>query len=191
MFADELQGKDPVIQLAPTGISAFEIWGWTINFGLSIPVKEGKEFQQLGDSALQRSQTRWRSAKLLILNEKSMVGHAQMGWADRRLWQVFPAASDDTLGGLPAIFFGDFAQLPPIVYTQPKLQVDGAWVWHWKVVECLKIHYSQPHFPPRRWRSRADQISRCFASTSHILNISRWLWAVFFQILVQSYSHTV
>jgi hypothetical protein len=79
MFADELQGKDPVIRLAPTGISAFGIRGWTINFGLSIPVKEGKEFLQLGDSALQWSQIHWRSAKLLILDEKSMVGHAQMG----------------------------------------------------------------------------------------------------------------
>jgi hypothetical protein len=114
MFMDELQGKDPVVQLAPTGISAFGIRGWTINFGLSIPVKEGKEFQQLGESALQWSQVRWRGAKLLILDEKSMVGRAQMGRADRRLRQVFPAASEDTLGSLPAIFFGDFAQLPPI-----------------------------------------------------------------------------
>ena len=114
MFADELEGKDPVVRLAPTGISAFGIRGWTMNFGLSIPVKEGKEFQQLGDSALQQSQIRWRGVKLLILDEKSMVGRAQMGRADRQLWQIFPTASEETLGGLPAIFFGDFAQLPPI-----------------------------------------------------------------------------
>ena len=56
MFADELEGKDPIVQLAPSGISVFGIRGWTMNFGLSIPVKKGKEFQQLGDSALQQPQ---------------------------------------------------------------------------------------------------------------------------------------
>ncbi|KAG6824709.1 hypothetical protein H0H93_001629, partial [Arthromyces matolae] len=37
MFRHELQGKDPIVRLAPTGISAFGIRGWTLNFGLSIP----------------------------------------------------------------------------------------------------------------------------------------------------------
>lgn len=46
IYEDELQGKDPVVRLAPTGISAFGIRGWTIHFGLGIPVKEGKEFQE-------------------------------------------------------------------------------------------------------------------------------------------------
>jgi len=63
---------------------------------------------------LQRHQTRWKEVKLLILDEKSMVGRAQMGRCDRRLRQAFPANSDEILGGLPAIILGDFAQLPPI-----------------------------------------------------------------------------
>jgi hypothetical protein len=70
------------VRLAPTGISAFGIRGWTINFGLGIPVKEGKEFQWMEGNRLQRHQTRWKDVKLLILDEKSMVGCTQMGWCD-------------------------------------------------------------------------------------------------------------
>jgi hypothetical protein len=58
---------DPVVRLAPTGVAAFGIRGWTINFGLMIPVKEGSEFNQLGQSSLARFQTRWKEIKLLIL----------------------------------------------------------------------------------------------------------------------------
>ncbi|KAJ6607335.1 hypothetical protein B0H10DRAFT_2307024, partial [Mycena sp. CBHHK59/15] len=37
------------------------------------------------------------------MDEKSMVGRAQMGRCDRRLRQAFPRASDEILGGLPAL----------------------------------------------------------------------------------------
>jgi ATP-dependent DNA helicase PIF1 len=43
-----------------------------------------------------------------------MVGRAQMGRCDRCLRQAFPENAGDCLGGIPAIFFGDFAHLPPI-----------------------------------------------------------------------------
>jgi DNA replication protein DnaC len=114
LFYDELAGHDPVVRLAPTGIAAFGIRGWTINYGLVIPVKEGKEFNQLGQNGLTRLQARWKKAKLLILDEKSMVGRAQMGRCDRRLRQAFPQNAEEILGGIPSIIFGDFAQLPPI-----------------------------------------------------------------------------
>lgn len=114
LFHDELQGRDPVVRLAPTGVSAFGIRGWTINFGLLVPVREGKEFNQLGQTGLARLQARWKDIQLLILDEKSMVGRSQMGRVDRRLRQAYPQNSTEVLGGMPALFFGDFAQLPPI-----------------------------------------------------------------------------
>ena len=43
-----------------------------------------------------------------------MVGRSQIGRMDRRLRQAHPHNSDEILGGMPAIFFGDFAQLPPV-----------------------------------------------------------------------------
>ena len=69
----------PVVHLAPTGVAAFGIHGWTINFGLIIPVKEGSEFNQLGQSRFACFQTHWKEIKLLILDEKSMVGRSQVG----------------------------------------------------------------------------------------------------------------
>jgi ATP-dependent DNA helicase PIF1 len=114
LFSDGPIVYDPVVRLAPTGVAAFGIRGWTINFGLMIPVKEGTEFNQLGQSSLARFQTRWKEIKLLILDEKSMVGRSQAGRIDRRLCQAYPQNADEILGGMPAIFFGDFAQLPPV-----------------------------------------------------------------------------
>ena len=114
LFFDGSVNYDPVVRLAPTGVAAFGIRGWTINFGLMIPVKEGNEFNQLGQSSLARFQTRWKETKLLILDEKSMVGRSQLGRMDRRLRQAYPQNADEILGGMPAIFFGNFAQLPPV-----------------------------------------------------------------------------
>ena len=111
LFSDGPITFDPVVRLAPTGVAAFGIHGWTINFSLMIPVKEGTDFNQLGQSSLARFQTHWKEIKLLILDEKSMVGRSQVGRMDHRLHQAHPQHADEILGGMPAIFFGDFAHL--------------------------------------------------------------------------------
>ena len=79
-----------------------------------IPVEEGTEFNQLGQSSLAHFQTHWKEIKLLILDEKSMVGRSQVGCTDHHLHQAYPQNADEILGGMLAIFFGDFAQLPPV-----------------------------------------------------------------------------
>jgi hypothetical protein len=90
----------------------YGIRGWTINFGLNVPVKG--IFGQLSRAGLTRVQTRWRDVKLLIIDEKSMIGRGQMGKIDRRLRQAFPAQAHESLGGVATLIFGDFCQLPPI-----------------------------------------------------------------------------
>ena len=60
LFFDGSVTYDPVVCLAPTGVAAFGIHCWTINFGLMIPVKEGNEFNQLGQNSLAHFQTRWK-----------------------------------------------------------------------------------------------------------------------------------
>ena len=103
---------DPVVRMAPTGIAAYGIRGWTLNFALSIPVHKG--WAELSNSALARLQHRWQKVKLLIIDEKSMVGRRTMGKADRQLCQIFPENADEILGGMSCLLFGDFAQLPPV-----------------------------------------------------------------------------
>jgi ATP-dependent DNA helicase PIF1 len=114
LFHDELHGTDPVIRLAPTGISAYGIRGWTVSLGAKIPVREPNGFIALTAVPLGKLQTRWKNCKLLIIDEKSMIGRAQLGRLDLRLRQIRPSSSDETLGGLPVLLFGDFRQLPPI-----------------------------------------------------------------------------
>src|ERR1700683_2572305 len=108
LFFDGPVTCDPVVHLAPTGVAAFHIRGWTINFGLMIPVKEGTEFNQLGQNSLAHFQTHWKEIKLFILDEKSMVGHSQVGRMDQHLRQAYPQMADEILEGIPAIFFGGF-----------------------------------------------------------------------------------
>ena len=43
-----------------------------------------------------------------------MVGRSQVGHIDHHLYQAYSQNADEILGGIPAIFFGDFAQLPPV-----------------------------------------------------------------------------
>ena len=50
----------------------------------------------------------------MVLDEKSMIGRANFGRVDRRSRQANPRKSDEILGGIPTILFGDFSQLPPI-----------------------------------------------------------------------------
>jgi hypothetical protein len=69
---------------------------------------------QLGQSSPACFQTCWKEIKILILGEKSMVGRSQVGHIDHCLCQAHPQNADEILGGIPAIFFGDFVQLPPV-----------------------------------------------------------------------------
>ena len=71
--------SNPVVRLAPTGISAFGIQGYTIHAGLSIPAKK---WSPLSTGAKQRLQQCWKDYKLIIIDEKSIVGRGLMGKID-------------------------------------------------------------------------------------------------------------
>ena len=43
-----------------------------------------------------------------------MVGRSQVGQMDCHLCKACPQNTDEILGGIPTIFFGDFGQLPPV-----------------------------------------------------------------------------
>jgi hypothetical protein len=66
-------------------------------------------YNQLGLNSISHLQTRWKNAKLLILDEKSMVGGTQMGHIDCCLQQICPSEASEMLGEMSTLIFGDFA----------------------------------------------------------------------------------
>ena len=79
-LASQENKPNPVIRLAPTGIAAFGISGMTIHSSLSLPVKTS--FNPLIPSALTKLQHQWKDIKLLIIDEKSMIGRTMAGKMD-------------------------------------------------------------------------------------------------------------
>jgi hypothetical protein len=110
-LANEKGAPDPLIRLAPTGIAAYNIRGWTLNSGLGIPVRT---WGDLSGTGLARHQERLRDKSIGISDEKSMTGRTMAGKIDRRLRQAFPEFGDEIFGNMSMLLFGDFAQLPPI-----------------------------------------------------------------------------
>ena len=108
-LALEKNKPNPVKRLAPTGVAAFGINGLTIHSALSLPVKT--TFEALLPSTLARLQHEWKDIKLLIIDEKSMVGRTMAGKIDARLRQII---GDEVMGGIGVLLLGDFAQLPPV-----------------------------------------------------------------------------
>ena len=97
------------MRLAPTGMAAFGIQGMTVHSALSLPVKS--KFIELAPSALSKLQYHWKDIKLLIIDEKSMIGRTMAGKMDSRLRQII---GDSVMGGIGVLLFGDFARLPPV-----------------------------------------------------------------------------
>jgi len=115
----------PVVRLAPTGVAAFGIRGWTIHYALGIGAKKWIGLTNSGKAHLQ---DRWKDIKLIILDEKSMVGCRTAGKIVSRLKDIFPEAADNQLAGMSLILFGDFCQLPPVgeapLFTTANLKHD-------------------------------------------------------------------
>lgn len=108
------QESCPVIRCAPTGVAACVINGDTIHRWFSIP--PGKHDGDYVDSisAEKRAQLRTRlsKARLLIVDEISMVGQTRWAQMDSALRYAFN--NSDPFGGLTCLFTGDFSQIPPV-----------------------------------------------------------------------------
>ena len=88
---------------------------------LSLPVNT--PFKELSSSALSFLQDRFRHCKLLIFDEKSMIGFRTLYRVDHRL-RAIRARPDEFFGGMNILFCGDFGQLPPVaehpLYSNPE-----------------------------------------------------------------------
>jgi hypothetical protein len=125
----EKYGKEGfVLRIAPTGKAALGIGGYTMQSsqGLSVPVHDLSTLathRYKGGDALSSLQKRlnYRGAIdadaphliAVVVDEYSMISSLQMFWISERLKQGVNN-EDECFGGVPIVFFGDPAQLPPV-----------------------------------------------------------------------------
>ena len=105
--------QNTVQVMAPTGVAAFNVDGFTLHSLLDLPTRG--DFKELHGERLQCLQKRLKGIDYLIIDEMSMLGRKMFGQVDSRLRQAFPRHSHEVLGGRSCLLFGDFGQLPPVL----------------------------------------------------------------------------
>ena len=107
--------------MATTGAAASQFLGAkTIHSCLKLTVsktkKEGEDehFDELGSDQATALEYEMKDVKLIIIDEKSMMGMGRLSHIDARLRQARPQARDKPLGGMSIMIAGDFKQLPPV-----------------------------------------------------------------------------
>ena len=113
--------NEKVVQIvSPTGAASKQFTsGKTIHSYLKIGVKgnrKGKEksFKELSDAAAQQLERDLSDLRLLIIDEKGMIGFTRMFQIDSRLKQARPTHRLTPFGGVSVMLAGDLRQLPPV-----------------------------------------------------------------------------
>ena len=115
---DEYSNVRTAVKLAAyTGKAVFQVGGVTIHSLLGLRPNDVRSFRPLSSEALRRVQDALKNTCFLFIDEMSMVGLNLLYAIDARLRQIFPNDSDKPFGGLIVVLFGDFGQLPPVMYT--------------------------------------------------------------------------
>lgn len=105
-------GIEPAIT-ASTGIAATHIGGMTIHSWSGIGIKKDLSQADFGRViSLRRASARVKKAKVLIIDEVSMLDSKTLNLVDTVCQAV--KRSPGPFGGMQVIFVGDFFQLPPV-----------------------------------------------------------------------------
>ncbi|MCQ2382107.1 MAG: AAA family ATPase, partial [Clostridia bacterium] len=107
-------GLDCVV-CAPTGIAAINARGVTIHNLFQLPVGVLNPDEKLTYKLPTNKKNVLKYAKLLIIDEISMVRCDVMDAINKRLQQA--RRSKQAFGGMQIVMFGDLKQLPPVVTT--------------------------------------------------------------------------
>lgn len=128
--------------LAPTGVAAINVDGSTIHrfFGFGIGQLEPDEVDSgsppLGEGELSRRDSAVRHARVLVIDEVSMLRSDLMACVDARCRRLAATSEERArpFGGKQIILVGDFAQLPPVVRNEEKAYLQarfgGAFVFN-------------------------------------------------------------
>lgn len=107
-------GDNSYILLAPTGISAININGSTIQSKLKIFTHNTSRLNELTGVGLSDFQTSFKFVKFVFIDEMSMIGQSTFDHINTRLNQAKATKSNSEFGDLCVYLFGDFNQLPPV-----------------------------------------------------------------------------
>lgn len=109
-------GENPdemkVLLCAPTGKAAYNIGGITIHAAFCIPADQGFKYKPLDMQQLSSFQTKYKSLKVVFIDEISMVGKKMFIYINLRLQEILGCSLP--FGGLSIITFGDLFQLKPV-----------------------------------------------------------------------------
>lgn len=100
--------------MAPTGVSAININGTTINTALAIPQQTSDNLPAMSDQKKTQLRLLFSELRLIIIDEISMVGNITLLHIHQRLQQVFGTGNLQLFAGISIIAVGDLYQLPPI-----------------------------------------------------------------------------
>ncbi|XP_022791091.1 ATP-dependent DNA helicase PIF5-like [Stylophora pistillata] len=104
-----------VLLMAPTGVSAINIDGTTINTALAIPKLTGDNLPTMSDQKKTQMRVSMSELKLIIIRDEiSMVSNITLVHIHQRLLEIFGFSSSQLFAGLSVIAVGDLYQLPPV-----------------------------------------------------------------------------
>lgn len=116
-FYSHKPGENPddckILVCAPTGKAAYNVGGLTIHSAFNIPAEQGFKFKPLDMQQLCAFQTKFKSLKIVFIDEISMVGKRMFNFINLRLQEIMGCTRP--FGGVSVIVFGDLFQLKPVM----------------------------------------------------------------------------
>ncbi|XP_059068265.1 ATP-dependent DNA helicase pfh1-like [Cryptomeria japonica] len=103
---------NPLLVLAPTGVSAYNIQATTIHVALCIPLRD---MQPLTGQSLMFFQEQCKQLQYILIDETSFLVPKLLLRIDNRLRQALPHRQHKPFGGVSIILVGDLGQLPPMM----------------------------------------------------------------------------
>lgn len=129
---------------ASTGIAATHMGGVTIHSWIGIGIKDYLNKSDIREIAeKQHIKKKVRDAKVLVIDEISMLHHFRLDLVDAVLREI--KNSPEPFGSLQVVFCGDFFQLPPIKRAGDR---EALFAYHseaWKKLNLKVCYLSEQH----------------------------------------------
>jgi hypothetical protein len=127
-----------VFKLAPTGVAAFNIGGQTLHrfFGMT-------NEEEIVNTNRLREHTEVYKRCILLIDEYSMISKTALDKISSALLKT--TRRNTAMGGMRTIFFGDFAQLAPVLKHMSEEKARKESLWHSSIYNlCHRYTLSDP-----------------------------------------------